>query len=142
MPEIHDPADLPLRLRRRRDGSLALTDASGAVAGETRQFPPRHLFLYSWLYGEGSTVTKVGEDSVVLTLANGVGTYGIIEHENPGLDAQGIYCELVDASYTDLVPIDEEKAAERAAERALDQPGVSLTEEQAEAAARAMGEEV
>ncbi len=81
MPEI------PLRLRRRRDGSLCATDARGAVltpADPTDSvFPKEHLFLHSWLTADGAQVARVEHTKagrvIKLTLANATATYEVVE---------------------------------------------------------------
>lgn len=74
--------DIPLRLRRRRDGSVALTDHRGVVDVEVYEVPARHLFLYSWLMGSGSSVARVLDGVVTVTLANATLTYEVITDED------------------------------------------------------------
>lgn len=82
--------EIPLRLRRRRDGSLALTDGIGAVLTpdavlKDSGLPQTHLFLYTWLNGEGARVARVeyqGETRVIrLDLANATALYEVVEDQ-------------------------------------------------------------
>lgn len=111
-------AQIPLRLRRRRDGSLALTDAGGAIATDGREFPTPHLFVFGWLYGEGSSVAKVDGDRLTLTLANAEAVYRVVPNDDPVMANQGVLCELDAVELFDPEPIDEQVAAARAAEYA------------------------
>lgn len=105
---------IPLRLRRRADGTVCLMAASGAVKGDGLEFPEGHLFLHDVLARE-SAVMRVAGDSLQLELANGTATYRVDQGEtNP----QGVYGVLVESETHDPPPVDEGKAAELAAQRA------------------------
>lgn len=106
------PHDIPLRLRRRRDGSLALTDANGAVSGTDRAFPPHHFFTFLWLVGDGASVAQTTVDTVTLTLANASAVYRITEVGDVGVSA-----DLVSADMYDAPSIDEAEAARIQSER-------------------------
>lgn len=135
-----EPVDgIPIRLRRRRDGSMALTDHRGAVDAESYQAPSEHLFLYSWLMGAGSSVARVIDGTITVTLANASLTYQAITDEDErvqvmsaqadhrgnllaqpeaevravalALSNQGILARFVKGKVSDPPPIDE-KAAE------------------------------
>lgn len=83
--------EIPLRLRRRRDGSMALTDAIGAVLTSDATLkdtgvPETHLFLYTWLNGEGARVARVehkGDSRFIrLDLANATALYEVVEDQD------------------------------------------------------------
>lgn len=77
--------NLPLRLRRRRDGSLCLTDPVGRIDGDGRVFPSEHLFLFGWLNGEGASVARVELTDagrvIRLRLANAEAVYAVVEDQ-------------------------------------------------------------
>lgn len=103
-------AGIPLRLRRRRDGTLALVDADGRVGGEGRMFPAEHLFTNAWLLD--SKAAEIDGDDLTIVLANARATYRVIERTDVGLLAEVTATELFDAA-----PVDEERAAKIGAER-------------------------
>lgn len=83
--------EIPLRLRRRRDGSLVLADGIGAVLTpdailKDQGLPQTHLFLYTWLNGEGARVARVEyqDDARVirLNLANATAVYEVVEDQD------------------------------------------------------------
>lgn len=104
-------ANIPLRLRRRRDGTLALTDERGAVDGDGRVFPESHVFPASWLISSGGVATLDG-DTLTLTLCNASATYRIVEQDAAG----NLHGELEAASLGDTPKIDEKAAAKLAAQ--------------------------
>lgn len=101
---------IALRLERRRDGSVCVTDGHGSTTSPDREFPSPHGFTYDKLLELGAEL--VG-DRVTLTLANGRAVYQIVERVPTGVNV-----ELVESSLSDPPPIDEGKAAEIAAARA------------------------
>jgi hypothetical protein len=110
-------ADIPLRVRRRRDGSMALIDAARSVTSEERAFPAAFDFGTSWLLANSGIATLAG-DEITLDLCNARATYYVT-----GRDEHVLHAELVDAELFDPPPIDEERAVEvvaaaRAARRA------------------------
>jgi hypothetical protein len=148
------PVDgIPLRLRRRRDGSVALTDERGAVDAETYQVPSPHLFLYSWLMGAGSTVADVRVGAIILNLANARLVYETVTADEGHREAfarqinghddetaarmvaaftnQGHVARLVSAEAFDAPPVDEAIAAERQAERERREAAEALAAAQA-----------
>lgn len=113
---------IPLRLNKRRDGSLCLTDADGRAAGKDREFPTPHHFSHEWLLANSANATMSG-DTLQLELANARATYRITDRPQNMVTA-----ELVDSELFDAPPIDEDKAAEIAAQVAAEraanpQPG-------------------
>lgn len=96
--------EIPLRLNRRRDGSLCLVDALGRASGPEREFPGVHVFTYEWIAtAEGA---KFEGDNIVLNFANGTATYEIVERGGAAVRAK-----LVSSELTDPAPIDESKVA-------------------------------
>lgn len=81
---------IPLRLRRRRDGSLCLTDANSSVTSPDRAFPETHAFRFDWMR-DNKVVSVVDGDQVKIELANGRATYRIVEGDDPS----AIYVELI-----------------------------------------------
>lgn len=105
--------NIPLRLRRRRDGSLALTDATGAIDSDARTFPSPYVFPFSWLLGaDGRRAATFTTDTVELELANAKATYAVKEQTD-----QGLVCELVKSSLSKPAPVDETEAEQRQAAR-------------------------
>lgn len=102
---------IPLRLRRRRDGSLTLVDADGRWESHQRAFPTEHVFSHEWLLDSGAAQYD-DDDRLTITLANARATYRVLEHDTGGVSA-----ELVDHELFDAPPIDEDRAAEIAAAR-------------------------
>lgn len=72
---------IPLRLRRRRDGTVWLVDADGRTAGELA-FPETHAFRWVWL-AQNSDIARVDGGRVVVTLANARAVYEIVEVDPP-----------------------------------------------------------
>jgi hypothetical protein len=93
---------IPIRLRRRRDGSVALTDHRGVVDAPTYQLPREHLFTYAWLLGGGAAVATPGppgdDRTITLSLANATAVYRVT-----GVDEgdRGLIATLVEASAFD-----------------------------------------
>lgn len=98
---------IPLRLNKRRDGSLVLTNAFGVSAAEDRAFPEVHDFGYEWLATGGAGVVQIENNQVILNLANAKAVYDIVD-QFPG----GVRGELLEADYFDAPPLDETTAAE------------------------------
>lgn len=121
---------IPLRLRRRGDGTLALADANGAL-GPDREFPDPHLFVFTWLYGEGADVATVADGEVRLTLANASAVYRVVDNPDPTTANQGVLGEVVSADYFDPPPIDEAKAEARAAEVAAERHAKAVADARA-----------
>ena len=107
---------IALRLNRRRDGSLCLTDAHSNPAGPDREFPAEHGFTYEWL-ANNADVARIEGDTVTVTLANATAVYRIVNRRADALDLELESSELVDAP-----PIDEKAAAAIAAARKDDEP--------------------
>lgn len=103
----------PLRLRRRRDGSLALTGVGGSPNDAT--FPEVFTFGTEWLF-ENSANARMEGDQIVLELANGKARYDIAERAN-----NSYKCVLVDSEFFEAAPVDETIAAERATSIRADQ---------------------
>lgn len=101
-----DVRQIPLRLNKRRDGSVVLTNHLGIGDAADREFPPEHVFGYEWLATGGAELARLEGDQVVLTLGNGTATYEITER-GPG----GVRGRLVDSALSDAPPIDDERAA-------------------------------
>jgi hypothetical protein len=76
--------NIPLRLRRRRDGALYLMDALGRTDSDELAFPSAHIFTAAWLLREGREHAAISGDSLTVTLANASATYAIDE-----IDASG-----------------------------------------------------
>jgi hypothetical protein len=106
-----DELSKPLRLRRRRDGTMALTDASGSMA-KPGEFPERHLFVWSWLAQAGAGIATVEEAKITLRLANARAEYDVV-----GRESYGVVATLCDAEFFPPPPIDEERAAQLQSER-------------------------
>lgn len=105
--------EIPLRLNKRRDGSLCLTDALGRGTGDAREFPPVHVFGYQWVANVGSDVARIEDGEVTLTLANATARYRVVD-EGP----TAVRGELIESSLSDPPAIDEDKAGAIAARRA------------------------
>lgn len=103
---------IPLRLRRRRDGSLCVANIHGTVDATTAEFPATHAFSFDWLFANGDVVSLDG-DAIRLDLANGRASYRIV-NRGPG----GVEVELVSSEVFEAPPIDEAKAEQIAAARA------------------------
>ena len=101
----------PLRLRRRADGSLALTDGAGRVTGPDRAFPPLHVFAVSQVIGP-EAIARIDGQQIVVELCNARALYVIADYGETTITAR-----LADASLSVPPPIDETLAAKRAAER-------------------------
>lgn len=81
MPQGFD--DIPLRLLKRRDGTLCLRNHLNQIDpnmedGDPLGFPTMHEFSQEWLLENTmSGNVAVSEDAIVLNLANGTATYAI-----------------------------------------------------------------
>lgn len=97
-----------LRMRRRRDGSLCITDKNGSTTSPDRDkdLPLEHHITFEMLARESEIVSMKG-DLITLEYANAKLVYRIVERHANGVDVQLESCELVDAP-----PIDEAKAEE------------------------------
>ena len=110
-------SEIPLRLRIRRDGTLALTGPAGDVDDPSRAFPSSFLFQFSWLLANAAHVTVDAPNDAPggqlrVNLVNATATYGIT-----GQTPAGYLCELLEQKLTKAPPIDEKKAAAIRAER-------------------------
>lgn len=97
---------IPLRLRRRRDGTLALIDAEARASGDALAFPEEHLFTYRWMAQEPGVATREG-DALRVRLVNAEATYHVRE-----VTRDGVVGELVDSRTHEAPPVDEEQARE------------------------------
>jgi hypothetical protein len=117
---------------------MVLTDHRGVVDAEVYQVPAQHLFVYSWLMGNGSSVARVLDGVVTITLANATLTYEVVTDEAESLPlmvemadykgnlrsapektanrvaqaltAQGLVARFVKGILTNPPPIDEDAA--------------------------------
>lgn len=106
--------NIPLRLRRRRDGSLALTDAEGRVGSESRAFPAEHVFTPTTLLSlAGVGAFAMDGDTITVSLVNAAATYRVTERRPNG----EIVAVVVESSLLDPPPIDADAAAAIAAAR-------------------------
>jgi hypothetical protein len=101
----------PLRLRRRADGTLALTDGAGRITGDDRAFPPLHVFSLGQVIGP-EAIARLDGQQVVVELCNARARYNIVDNGETTITA-----ELAEAALSDAPPFDEKAAAKRAAER-------------------------
>lgn len=110
---------IPLRLRRRRDGSLALTDGIGRVLTPDLTpadpvLPEEHLFIYTWLNGEGARVARVENTEqhrvIKLSLANATALYQVIEDQEEQVAIMAGQADYRGAS-AKLAPEDRDRAA-------------------------------
>lgn len=109
---------IPLRLRRRRDGTMALIDHRGVVDAPERAFPAEHLFNYRWLLADGAGIVALDGEEVRVELVNARATYRISRHTTAAEDgAEGVLCELVSTELFDAPAIDQARADQIAAER-------------------------
>ena len=117
--------EIPLRLNKRRDGTMVLVNADGANR-EDRVFPPRHAFTWDYLAGPGRAFVRLEGDTIQLELLNGRATYQI-DQQGPG----GVSGTLVESELFDAPPIDEDAAdlihTEREAALAADAGAASAT---------------
>lgn len=106
--------NIPLRLRRRRDGSLALTDVEGRVNGERRVFPANHVFTPSKSIDLASAgALEMSGVIVTVRLCNATAVYRVTERRANG----EIVVEIESAKVTDTPPVDAKAAAKLAALR-------------------------
>lgn len=106
-------ANIPLRLRKRRDGTLALTDAEGRVSGSDRAFPAEHVFTATTALNlAGAGALALNGDTITVTLCNAGATYRVTEQRANG----ELAATLEKASLLDVPPIDEKAAAKLAAQ--------------------------
>lgn len=81
-------ANIPLRLRRRRDGSLALTGANGGIDDPDREFPNPCLFLHTTLLDSGGAMS-LSDDRIVVELANARAVYERVDPVDYDLSVLG-----------------------------------------------------
>lgn len=100
-----------LRLRKRRDGTLALTDAARQVNGPDREFPAEFVFTPTLVMGSGGAVRLAG-DRLLVELVNGRAEYAVT-----GVRPNGeLAATLASSELFDAPPVDEAKAETVAAE--------------------------
>lgn len=105
--------DRPLRQRRRRDGTMALTNANGQVADDA-VFPSPMVFQYRWLL-ENGTIARLDGDTVTLTYVNASAAYKVERHLSLADDGvEGLLCTCTETKVGKAPPIDE-KVAEKIA---------------------------
>lgn len=104
---------IPLRLRRRRDGSLCLTDSYGRTSGDDREFPQTHGFTMDWLVNN-SNVARMTGDEITLNMANACALYRVTDRRADAVDV-----ELVESSLFDPAPIDDNASGVLDATRAV-----------------------
>ena len=97
--------EIPLRLNKRRDGTMVLVNADGADR-EDRAFPPHHAFTWDYLAGPGQAFVRLEGDTIRLELLNGRATYRIDQQGPNGVSGTLMEHELFDAP-----AIDEDSAA-------------------------------
>lgn len=101
-----------LRLRRRRDGSVALVNARGQVAADDLVFPSEHPFLFRQLFERQDIMRRDG-DTIVVTLANASAVYRIGRPLSPEQDLtaeQGVIGVLEATELRPAPAVDEAKA--------------------------------
>jgi hypothetical protein len=109
---------IALRLRKRRDGSLCLTDVDGRTSGNDRYFPEDHYLTFDFLARNSSIITMT-DTELKLSLANAEAVYEIISH-----DPDGVSLHLTKSSLSEPAPIDEHVAAALATNHlAVAEPG-------------------
>ena len=92
----YGPGEKPLRLRKRRDGTLALTGPGGVVDDPERMFPQSFTFGHAWLL-DNREVVDLGDETLTLNLCNATATYRIVEHTPGGLSVELESSDLFDA---------------------------------------------
>jgi hypothetical protein len=106
--------NIPLRLRRRRDGSLALMDADGRPDGDERTFPRSHVFTADTALNlAGAGAFELSGDALTVRLCNATATYQVDERRANG----EIAATLVSQSMSTPPPVDEHRAFEIQIER-------------------------
>lgn len=103
--------NIPLRLRRRRDGTLALTDHRSAVDAPDYAVPAAHLFTHGWLLREAAAARAIN-GVVTISLVNAKLTYRITE-----LTPDGAMTTFESGEVFDAPAIDEQLAERIVAER-------------------------
>lgn len=107
-------ANIPLRLRKRRDGTLALVDADGRVNGQDRAFPAEHVFTATTALNlAGAGALTLAGDTLTVELCNAKATYKVTESRANG----ELVATLESASVSNAPDIDEKAAATLAAQR-------------------------
>ncbi len=95
-----------LRLIRRIDGSLCLSDPHGLLTGDNREFPDPHFFAYLYLATTPEAAVAPDGGQVTLNLANAKAVYRVTGRRPDGVDV-----ELVDFELRDPPALDEKLAA-------------------------------
>lgn len=120
--------ELPLRMRRRRDGTMVVTDHMSVVLGagsEYPAFPPVYTFNWDWLNGtDGSKVARVKRDDegapigVSLVFANATASYDVTGQILKDGNPRSLSAALTSFELLDPPPVDNKIAAKRAKEYA------------------------